>query len=71
MSASPGYGSRTVESSLGMELTSYANHNIVNIIRSRYAVEGPLALTVDSFKEQAGGKLNWKYTHSMTQLLGS
>ena len=49
-----GLRSKVIDSSLGMELSSKANSNITNIIRSRYAAEGPLALSVDSretFKE--------------------
>ena len=49
-----GLRSKVTDSSLGMELSSKVNGNITNIIRSRYAAEGPLALSVDScetFKE--------------------
>ncbi|KAF8810452.1 hypothetical protein BYT27DRAFT_7240728 [Phlegmacium glaucopus] len=58
-----GLRSKITDSSLGMELSSNVNSNIANIIRSRYAADGPLALSVDSrgtSKEQAGGKLVWK-----------
>ena len=43
-----GLRSKLIDSLLGMELSSKANGNITNIIRSRYAVEGPLTLSVDS-----------------------
>ena len=43
-----GLRSKVTDSSLGMELSSNSNSNITNIIRSRYAAEGPLALSVDS-----------------------
>jgi hypothetical protein len=43
-----GIRSKVTDSSLGMELSSKANGNIMNIIRSRYATEGPLALSVDA-----------------------
>jgi hypothetical protein len=46
-----GLSSETIDSSLGLELFFNANHNIANIMKSRYAVEGQLALTVDSSKE--------------------
>ena len=42
-----GLRSKVTDSSLGMELSSKANGNITNIIRNRYAAEGPLALSVD------------------------
>jgi hypothetical protein len=45
-----GLSSETVDSSLGLKLFFNANHNIANIMKSRYAV-GQLALTVDSSKE--------------------
>ena len=50
-----GLRSNVTDSSLGMELSSNANSNITSIIRSRYAVEGPLALSVDS-RETSTGK---------------
>lgn len=43
-----GLRSKVIDSSLGMELSSKANSNIMNIIRKRYAAEGPLALSVNS-----------------------
>ena len=43
-----GLRSKLIDSSLGMELSSNANSNITNIIRSRYVAEGPLALSMDS-----------------------
>lgn len=43
-----GLRSKLIDSCLGMELSSKANGNITNIIRSRYAAEGPLALSMDS-----------------------
>ncbi|KAF8810446.1 hypothetical protein BYT27DRAFT_7186519 [Phlegmacium glaucopus] len=58
-----GLRSKITDSSLGMELSSNTNSNVANIIRSRYAADGPLALSVDSretSKEQTGGKLTWK-----------
>ena len=42
-----GLRSKLIDSSLGMELSSKANGKITNIIRNRYAAEGPLALSVD------------------------
>ena len=43
-----GLRSKLIDSSLGMELSSNVNRNITKIIRSRYASEGPLALSMDS-----------------------
>ncbi|KAF8810449.1 hypothetical protein BYT27DRAFT_7253705 [Phlegmacium glaucopus] len=43
-----GLHSKITNSSLSMELSSNVNSNIVNIIGSQYAAEGPLALSVDS-----------------------
>jgi hypothetical protein len=45
-----GIRSKATDSSLGMEIFSKANGNIMNIIRSRYAAEGPRALLVDARK---------------------
>ena len=43
-----GLRSKVADSSLGMELSSNAGSGIANIIRNRFAVEGPLGLSVDS-----------------------
>lgn len=41
---------KTVDSSLGIKLSSNANHSIAD----RYPAAGPLALTVDSAKRDTG-----------------
>ncbi|KAF8810451.1 hypothetical protein BYT27DRAFT_7336684 [Phlegmacium glaucopus] len=70
-----GLRSKINDSSLGMELSSNVNTNIANIIRSRYAADGLLALSVDSREtcKEAGGKLVWKeiyaFDHPTSRLI--